>query len=123
MKKTLRMFVAIFCGMNIFAACTSDSDNNTSKPRERVITFEGIENSRDMGGLVMQDGRTICFNRLVRSGNLSTATDADVAILKNRYQLSEGGISSLALLHEIIRAVFCGILSTFTPKILIYEDI
>lgn len=80
MKKTLRMFVAIFCGMNIFAACTSDSDNNTSKPRERVITFEGIENSRDMGGLVMQDGRTICFDRLVRSGNLSTATDADVAI-------------------------------------------
>lgn len=89
MKKTLRMFVAIFCGMNIFAACTSDSDNNTSKPRERVITFEGIENSRDMGGLVMQDGRTICFDRLVRSGNLSTATDADVAILKNRYQLSD----------------------------------
>lgn len=54
-----------------------------------------------MGGLVMQDGRTICFDRLVRSGNLSTATDADVAILKNRYQLFEG---ESALLHYYMKS-------------------
>ena len=32
------------------------------------ITFEGVENGRDMGSLVMQDRRTVCFDMLVRSG-------------------------------------------------------
>ena len=42
-----------------------------------------------MGGLVMQDGRTVCFDKLVRSGKLAKATDADVAILQDRYHLSD----------------------------------
>lgn len=42
-----------------------------------------------MGGLVMQDGRTVCFDKLVRSGKLAKATDADVAILQNQYHLSD----------------------------------
>jgi protein-tyrosine phosphatase len=67
----------------------SNDDNAVTLPRQRVIAFEGIENGRDMGGLVMQDGRTVRFDMLVRSGNLSTATDADVAILKNQYHLTD----------------------------------
>ena len=82
--------ILVISGTSVFTSCTSNDDNPApvSQPRERIIAFEGIENGRDMGGLVMQDGRTIRFDMLVRSGKLSTATDADVAILTSRYRLS-----------------------------------
>ena len=43
---------------------------------QRAIAFEEIENARDMGSLVMQDGKVIRNGLLVRSGNLSKATDS-----------------------------------------------
>jgi len=55
---------------------------------QRTIAFEGIENARDMGGLVMQDGHTVWPGMLIRSGNLSLATNADVAALKAQYRLT-----------------------------------
>ena len=58
-------------------------------PKDRILSFEGIENGRELGGLVMQDGRSIRWGKLVRSGNLALATDHDVAILKDRFHLSE----------------------------------
>ena len=60
-----------------------------SKPKERTIAFEGIENARELGGLVMQDGRAVRYGKLVRSGELSKASDADVALLKKRFALSD----------------------------------
>lgn len=59
-----------------------------AQAQQRVIAFAGIENARDMGGLVMQDGRKIRPGMLVRSANLSQATDADVATLKEQYHLT-----------------------------------
>lgn len=59
------------------------------KPIERTIPFERIENGRELGGLVMPDGRSIRHGMLVRSGNLSKASDQDVAILKDRFHLSD----------------------------------
>ena len=58
-------------------------------PKDRTIAFEGIENARELGGLVMQDGRTVRPGMLVRSGELSKASDSDVAILKDRFSLSD----------------------------------
>ena len=58
-------------------------------PKDRIIPFEGIENGRELGGLVMQDGRSIRWGKLVRSGNLALASDQDVAILKDRFHLSD----------------------------------
>ena len=55
---------------------------------QRAIAFDGVENARDMGTLVMQDGRTIRTDMLVRSGNLSKATDGDVAVLRDRCHLT-----------------------------------
>ena len=55
---------------------------------QRAIAFEGIENARDMGTLIMQDGQTVRTGMLVRSGNLSKATDNDVAVLKEKYHLT-----------------------------------
>jgi len=54
-----------------------------------IAAFEGIENARDLGTLVMLDGRTVRTGMLVRSGNLSKATDADVAVLKATYRLTD----------------------------------
>lgn len=58
-------------------------------PSQRAIAFDGVENARDMGGLVMQDGRTIRTGMLVRSGCLAKASDSDVAMLKEQYQLTD----------------------------------
>ena len=69
--------------MMLFAACTSAPD-----AQDRILSFEGIENARELGGLKMQDGRTVVSGKLVRSGELSKATDADVAILKDRFGLT-----------------------------------
>ena len=54
---------------------------------QRAIAFEGIENGRDMGGLVV-DGKTIRSGMLIRSGDLSKATDADLRVLRERYRLT-----------------------------------
>ena len=56
---------------------------------QRAIAFDGIENARDMGTLVMQDGRTIRSGMLLRSGALNKATDADAALLKDHYRLTD----------------------------------
>lgn len=81
--------ILVISGATVLTACTSNDDNAVTPTRERVIAFEGIENGRDMGGLVMQDGRTVRFDMLVRSGNLATATDSDVAVLMSRFRLSD----------------------------------
>ena len=86
------MAATLVCGTSLFIACSEESTDNPVapiEPRQRVITFEGIENAREMGGLVMQDGRTVRFGRLIRSANLSTATDADVDVLTDLFDLSD----------------------------------
>lgn len=68
--------------LGMLASCSRVSN-------ERVIPFKGIANGRELGGLVMQDGRSIVHGKLVRSGDLSGATDKDVAILKDRFNLTD----------------------------------
>lgn len=46
------------------------------------IELEGMLNVRDLGGLVGQDGRKIKTGRIIRSDNLSGATERDCAFLK-----------------------------------------
>lgn len=56
---------------------------------QRAIVFDGIENARDMGTLVMRDGQTVHMGMLIRSGCLAKATDSDVAVLKEKYHLTD----------------------------------
>jgi len=46
------------------------------------IPFERVQNTRDLGGLIGEDGRPILPGRLYRSGNPAFATPADVARLQ-----------------------------------------
>ena len=54
----------------------------------RMISFAGIINARDLGGLTTADGKTIRKGLLLRAANLSQATDADLAKLRRDYRLS-----------------------------------
>ena len=76
-----RLFTFLFPFL-VLAGCSS-------APKDRTIAFEGIENARELGGLQMQDGRTIRAGKLVRSAELSKASDADVALLKKRFGLTD----------------------------------
>jgi len=75
-----------YCLKIFFLLMISSCNQN---PKDRSIPFEGIENARQLGGLVMQDGRRIRQGKLVRSANLNEASDNDVALLKDRFQLTD----------------------------------
>lgn len=53
--------------------------------RDRRILFEGIANARDLGGIRAADGRRIRRGLLLRTGNLSAATEADRKQLQERW--------------------------------------
>ena len=56
---------------------------------DRNIAFEKISNARDMGGLRTAQGYIISSGLLIRSANLSDATEADRSILRKKYRLSK----------------------------------
>ena len=55
----------------------------------RTLSFDAIENARELGGLKTRDGRTVRRGTLIRCGNLSRATDADVERLLRDFSLSD----------------------------------
>ena len=54
----------------------------------RMIAFAGIINARDLGGLTTIEGKTIRKGLLLRTANLSEATEADLSKLRQDYRLS-----------------------------------
>lgn len=70
-------------------ACLHSAECPSPLCSRSIVAFEGIENARDMGELVMQDGRTVRTGMLVRSGCLAKASDGDVAVLKEKYRLTD----------------------------------
>lgn len=56
---------------------------------DRNIAFEKISNARDMGGLRTAQGCIVSSGFLIRSANLSDATEADKNVLRERYRLSK----------------------------------
>ncbi len=51
------------------------------------IEFEGLNNTRDLGGLPAAGGRTVKPGRLIRSGHLFPASDADLRTLGDMLDL------------------------------------
>lgn len=42
------------------------------------IAFEQLNNTRDLGGIVTEDGRTVVHGKLIRSGRLGIGSDEDI---------------------------------------------
>ena len=51
---------------------------------DRALNLQGVQNARDVGGYRTGDGRTVRTGQVFRSGELSKATDADLAALTDR---------------------------------------
>lgn len=56
---------------------------------DRKITFEGIQNTRDLGGLYTADGRMIAHGLLFRSANLARATPSDLLHLRQKLHIGK----------------------------------
>lgn len=57
--------------------------------KDRTIGFEGIFNARDLGGLRTKEGDTIVTGCLLRSANLSGATETDKNVLCEKYHIAK----------------------------------
>ncbi|MBR5046671.1 MAG: tyrosine-protein phosphatase [Eubacterium sp.] len=51
------------------------------------IDFTGIENARDLGGIMTQDGYIVKKKKLIKSGSIFCATDSDIEQLRNKYKV------------------------------------
>lgn len=84
-------------GQGIFAKMLMDADIRALDVEElaqmnrndRNIHFEKIANARDLGGLQTMNGCTISLGLLLRSANLSDATEEDIIDLREKYHLSK----------------------------------
>lgn len=57
------------------------------RPGYGRIDFEKLPNTRDLGGMVGADGRHVKHGHLLRSGALGFGSDADIARLRDEYDL------------------------------------
>lgn len=51
------------------------------------IPLENLPNTRDLGGIITEDGRTICPHKLLRSGALFWSSEEDRTVLVQKYNL------------------------------------
>ena len=61
----------------------------TSTRTDRWLHLDGTTNTRDLGGLPTVDGGTTAFGRILRSDNLQTLSEDDVATLVGEVGLTE----------------------------------
>jgi len=61
----------------------------TSTRTDRWVRLDGVANMRDLGGLPTADGGRTLPGRILRSDNLQTLTDEDVARLRSDFGLRE----------------------------------
>lgn len=61
----------------------------TTVPENRTLRFESIANARELGGLVMEDGRRVKHGLLLRCGDLHAASDKDLTILQHEFNVRQ----------------------------------
>lgn len=54
-----------------------------------ILNLDGIVNVRELGGIVMKDGRTVRHGLLLRGGALNKATDSDILHLSGQYGVKQ----------------------------------
>ncbi len=78
--------ITIFASLAVaFTGCAPSSDESMATDSEtpvRHIQLEGEPNFRDLGGYQTEDGRTVKWRQVFRTGELGSLTDADVQKLE-----------------------------------------
>ncbi len=64
----------------------ADAEGLEREPGGRIV-LEGLPNTRDIGGLPAADGRYVKHARLIRSGALERATERDLEVLVDEYDV------------------------------------
>ena len=75
----MRLSFTFLMALYLIIGCESPSNHNDSG--ERHVDLEGEPNFRDLGGYETEDGKTVKWGLVYRSGKLSKLTDEDVATL------------------------------------------
>lgn len=78
------------------AGCSRTADTSAAANKTNEVTvqsqsigLEGVNNARQVGGYITQDGRKVKEGVLLRTGALAAATEEDIAELENKYQVSQ----------------------------------
>ena len=70
------------------------------KLSDKKINLQGTRNARELGGYVTVDGKKVKRGLLLRTAELSALTDADVCLLKERFNL--GTVIDFRLYDEML---------------------
>ena len=85
MKKII-LFV-LFVLLFTLAGC-SKNQTNTVSMASQTLNLSSIENARELGGYVTQDGKTVKHGVLIRTAALTNISDEEKNILVNDFNLS-----------------------------------
>ncbi len=72
LKYVFSLYILLF-----LVSCEQDDDSSTKEDYNPHITLEGEDNMRDLGGYIGQNGKTVAYKKLFRSGELSSLTNTD----------------------------------------------
>ena len=85
--KTVSAVLAVCMLLSLAAFASGDPSADTGSEIAQSIGLTGVSNARQLGGYVTEDGRTVKQNVLIRSGALASATEEDLAILSDVYNV------------------------------------
>ena len=69
------------------SAETAEDDADMAALEKQLVGLTGVSNARQLGGYATEDGRHVKENVLIRSGALAGATEEDLAILSDDYNV------------------------------------
>ena len=90
-RSVLSLLLALLMAASVCGAAFASGeapDGLSELAQAHVIPLEGVSNARQLGGYVTEDGRTVRENVLLRSGELTEATEEDLRILSEDYHVT-----------------------------------
>ena len=70
------------------ASAGAEQTENSLDAEQQAVPLEGVANARQLGGIVTEDGRKVKENVLLRSGELTAATEEDLKTLSDYYHVT-----------------------------------
>ena len=92
--RVLSLVILLAMAFSLAAYCSGEPSAEASEEsadmaalEKQLVGLTGVSNARQLGGYVTEDGRTVKENVLIRSGALAGATEEDLAILSDDYNV------------------------------------